>query len=76
MLLPLFLAFDNRNVAVDRKILEALSFTAQQRPVYPKTIDLPALFQNPGRYESGDRKTSCLRGLSLECASNLRQVRE
>src|ERR1700686_1496435 len=42
----------HRNVAVDRKILEALSFTAQQRPVYLKTIDLLALFQHPGRYES------------------------
>jgi hypothetical protein len=44
VLLPLFLTFDNRNVAVDRKILEALSFTAQQRPVYLKTIDLLAPF--------------------------------
>jgi len=41
----IFLAFDNRNVAVDRKILEALSFTTQQQPSYLKTIDSLALSQ-------------------------------
>src|SRR5882762_10915461 len=41
----IFLAFDNRNVAVDRKILEALSFTTQQRPFYLKTFDSLAVSQ-------------------------------
>jgi len=45
VLLPLFLTFDNRNVGVDRKILEALSFTTQQRPFYLKTIDSLAVSQ-------------------------------
>jgi hypothetical protein len=40
-----FLTFDNRNLAVDRKILEALSFTNQQQPFYLKTIDSLALSQ-------------------------------
>jgi hypothetical protein len=43
--LPLFLAFDNRNVAFDWKILEATEFHTNQRPAYLKTIDLLALFQ-------------------------------
>jgi hypothetical protein len=45
VLLPLFLTFDNRSVVVDKKILEGLSFTTQQRPFYLKTIDLLALSQ-------------------------------
>jgi hypothetical protein len=55
VLLPLFLTFDKRNVAVDRKILEALSLTTQQRPFYPKTIDLLALSktQDDTRVEIG-----------------------
>ncbi len=45
VLIPLFLTFDNRNAAIDRKINETLSFTTQQRPFYPKTIDSLALSQ-------------------------------
>jgi hypothetical protein len=45
VLLPLFLTFDNRSVVVNKKILEALSFTTQQQPFYLKTIDLLALSQ-------------------------------
>ena len=45
MLIPLFLTFDNRNVEVDRKILEVLSFSTQQQPSYLKTIDSLALSQ-------------------------------
>jgi hypothetical protein len=45
VLIPLFLTFDNRNAAIDTKIIETLSFTTQQRPSYPKTIDSRALSQ-------------------------------
>src|SRR6266446_1694877 len=41
----IFLTFDNRNVEVDRKILEVLSFSTQQQPSYLKTIDSLALSQ-------------------------------
>jgi hypothetical protein len=71
VLLPLFLTFGNLNVAVDRKILEALSLTTQRRPFYPKTIDLLALSQTQDdtRVEIGQLTASA--DFSLECGSNL-----
>lgn len=76
MLLPLFLTFDNRSVVVDKKILEGLSFTTQQRPFYLKTIDLLALSQIQDDTRVEIKKLAASADFRLSALQICAQVRE